>query len=125
MFKGRIEKLFLKALMWGCLIFLLAVAVFLAGATWEIRQKERLAQQEKMLAEGQYNEVSERYESLREQLSRLSDERGIEEELRRRFPVAREGEEVVILVDAPSAVRDTVHEAPQGLWGRVKQWFGF
>ena len=125
MLKGPIERMMLKVVVWALIAFLLVIAVFLAGATWEIRQKERLAWREREYARGHYEEVSTRHEALVERLENLSTERGMEEELRKRFPVAREGEEVVVLIDAPRVVGDTIPEPPKTFWDRIKGWFGF
>lgn len=125
MFKGRIERMVTKGLLWMLIVFLLAIAVFFAGATWEIRQKERVAWQEREYARVQYEQINTRHAALSAKLADLKTERGLEEEFRKRFPVAREGEEVVVLVDAPSAVDDTAIEPPRTFWDRVRGWFGF
>lgn len=114
-----------KGLLWLFILSLLSVAVFFAGATWEIRQKERTAWQEREYARVQYEELSSRHTTLSEKLSNLETERGLEEEFRKRFPVTREGEEVVILVDATRAVEDTAIDSPQTFWDRIRGWFGF
>lgn len=45
------------------------------------------------------SELHMRAESIEAKVKYLKDERGVEEELRNRFDVAKEGEQVVILVD--------------------------
>lgn len=125
MLKGRFEKLFIKGLLWIVILFLVGVAVLLAGATWEIRQKERIAHREREYAKEQFAEVSERYGILVQSVENLSNERGLEEEFRRRFPVAREGEEVVVLVDAPPPLSDTESVRSQGFWEALRSWFGW
>lgn len=44
-------------------------------------------------------QLKQRAEVLNAKVKYLEDERGIEEELRNRFDVAREGEQVVVLID--------------------------
>lgn len=124
MLKGRFEKLFIKGLLWIVILFLVGVAVLLAGATWEIRQKERIAHREREYAKEQFAEVSERYEILVQSVENLSNERGLEEEFRRRFPVAREGEEVIVLVDAKEGATDSTQESTRSLLDRFKSWLG-
>jgi len=125
MFKGRIERMAVKGFLWLFVVFLLSVAVFFAGATWEIRHKERTAWQEREYVRVQYEELTSRHIALSEKLSDLETERGLEEEFRKRFPVARDGEEVVVLVDATRAVEDTTIDPPQTFWDRIRGWFGF
>ena len=49
--------------------------------------------------QAELNELKMRAMVLESKVTYLQDERGIEEELRNRFDVAREGEQVVILLD--------------------------
>lgn len=60
--------------------------------------KEKLNEQENKL-EG----LKERAGLLEDKVEYLQDERGIEEELRNRFDVKREGEQVIILIDDKDA----------------------
>ena len=125
MLKGRFERLALKGMLWVFIALLGAFAVFLAGSVWEIRNKERLAWQEQKNAEEQLADVSKRYVALSESVSHFDSERGMEEEFRKRFPVAREGEEVIVLVDAPSGADETAPKEPPTIWERLRGWFGF
>lgn len=56
----------------------------------EVRLEERAEERDKL---------KERAKTLEARVQYLSDERGIEEELRNRFDVAKEGERVVVFVD--------------------------
>ncbi len=47
-------------------------------------------------------ELENRAEMLRTKVEYLENERGVEEELRNRFDVAKEGEQVVILINKPN-----------------------
>lgn len=51
--------------------------------------------------ENELHELEERATTLESKVQYLRDERGIEEELRNRFDVVKEGEQVIILVDEP------------------------
>lgn len=56
------------------------------------------------IKQAELDSMQERANTLEAQVHYLEDDRGIEEELRSRFDVAKEGEDVVVLVD----------ERPQG-----------
>lgn len=49
--------------------------------------------------EGEVVLLEERKKALEEEVQYLSDERGIEAEMRRQFDVAKDGEKVVVIVD--------------------------
>lgn len=51
-------------------------------------------------------ELEARAQMLRTKVEYLEDERGVEEELRNRFDVAKEGEQVVILINKPGEVNE-------------------
>ena len=77
---------------------LLVVVVFLSTAVYQrflIERKTALLQQE---MEQQRQELLERKVLLEEKVEYLSGDRGIEEEIRKHFDVAKEGEQVIILV---------------------------
>ena len=124
MLKGRFERLFIKGILWFGVAALAGVSVFLAGSVWDVRGKERISWQEKENARLAYEDLKARHEDLSEGVGRLETERGIEEELRGRFPVAKEGEEVIILVDAPESGGEAEKKPPAGLWGVLRSWLG-
>lgn len=124
MLKGRFERLFLKGILWLCLALLAFFAVFLAGSVWDVRGKEQIARQEKENARQAYEELKARQTNLSQSVALLQSERGIEEEIRKRFPVAKRGEEVIVLVDAPKTSNGDAPQAPRGLWGALFRWLG-
>ena len=117
--KGRFEKLVLKGVLWVGIILLIVFVVFIFGATWEVWHKQQKALSEKENAEEKYAEVVERHTMLEGELNRLNSDRGLEEE----FPVAREGEEVFVLVDAPEAIAASEEVQPPSFWDVVRGWF--
>ncbi len=74
--------------------FLLSISVY-DRYTVASDMKEKLEQKRSSL-----DELKERAAALESKVEYLENERGIEEELRNRFDVAREGEQVIILLDA-------------------------
>ncbi len=84
---------------------LVVITGFLAVSVFERYQVEREMSARRITAEAEYQALLEREASLKEQVEYLSGERGIEEEIRKHFDVAREGEQVIILLgeDEPSA----------------------
>lgn len=123
--KGRIERLFLKGALWLFIIGLLAFCVFLFGSTWGVYQKEQAARIQKEAVSSENQDLLKRKQELEDNLASLESARGIEKEIRERFPVAKSGEEVIVLVDAkkPEVVEE--EEKDGGIWGTVKSWFGF
>lgn len=69
------------------------------------------------------DELEGREESLREEIERLSTERGIEEEVRSKFEVGKEGEEVVIIVDNPDDEDVNKKEIEKTFLQKIFSWF--
>lgn len=77
---------------------LLVLIGFLSVAVFERYSVEREMSSRRTQTESTKNELIERKESLEERVEYLSGDRGIEEEIRKHFDVAKEGEKVIILV---------------------------
>ncbi len=108
------------------LMFLGALcAVSIVGlATWNVFQKEREARKNLSDERMALGELEFRRDTLTAQLARLETDRGLEEEIRKRFPLVRDGEEVIVLIegnDAPVPLEKT--GTSNGLWGWFGGWF--
>jgi cell division protein FtsB len=81
------------------LVVLLGILVLLVPGVWNMFQKEEetranLNEQELIL-----EELKQREANLRAEIERLSSERGVEEELRSKFEIGKEGEEAIVIVN--------------------------
>lgn len=85
---------------WPALAVLLLLVLLLGRATWRVSARWGQVRNDALQARARYQETEERFKELGEEVKRLGTERGLEEELRRNFPVAKPGEEVVIIVDS-------------------------
>lgn len=106
----------------GIAVLLILTALLLRGV-WGVYEKARYAKENRERAEQELHELTERREVLQEEITRLNTKRGLEEELRQKFDVGREGEQLVVLVDPPES--DTPQEEPRKtLWQRIVGFFG-
>ena len=80
------------------LVFVGGRIIFLGVAVFERFGVERDMYARRISAEAELSETAQRKENLNTQVEYLEGERGIEEEIRKHFDVAREGETVVILM---------------------------
>ena len=83
------------------LLVLAGVAIFLGFQVFGVWEKERITQERRAESAASLAELTEREEVLTTEIERLSTPRGVEEEIRQKFDVVHEGEEVIVLVDAP------------------------
>lgn len=69
--------------------------------------------------EAEINNLEKRKDSLEAEVQYLSNDRGIEAEVRRQFDVAREGEQVVIILeDEPEVTNEPPPPPPERPWYR-------
>ena len=84
------------------LLPLAVLLVFLVRGTWNIYVKNRDGIAELRLAQERLARIEERQSTLSAGIEKLNTESGIEGEIRDRFQMAKEGEEVIVIVDAES-----------------------
>ena len=78
---------------------LFALSVWMSIAVYERFSVEREMAHKRAEVVAELGALKERAAVLESKVESLHNERGLEEELRRRFDVAKEGEQVVIIVD--------------------------
>lgn len=103
---------------WPALALLVLVSILLVRGTWSMYTKYRDAKERTQVAASELAAVQERKVLLQGQLERIKTSNGVEEELRHKFDVAREGEHLVVIVD-----KEVTPETPTStptLWQRVK-----
>ena len=103
----------------GVLLVLSIVVVFLGNATWNVYQKYSEARGNNEIAVNELWKLQQRESDLSSDIERLKNERGIEEELRKRFGVAKEGEEVIVIVEPTDGDKNDLKgdgEEKKGFW---------
>ena len=83
---------------------------------WGVFQKERETQVKKEQRAAVLTEIEQRERVLAEEIDRLNTERGVEEEIRSKFDVARKGEQVLVIVDAGDEDVSLESEEEVGVW---------
>lgn len=110
-------------LMWRRLLavgLLILVAIALRGA-WGVYKKSQESRELKIEAEATLSDLESREKELRADISALKSDRGVEAELRERYDLAKEGENVVVIVDPPAPPPEPKPNAFQ----RFKSWFSW
>ncbi|MBI1975850.1 MAG: hypothetical protein HYS59_02545 [Candidatus Vogelbacteria bacterium] len=108
------------------LVFLIGVAVLLIRSVWNIYEKQAVANNSRLAAVRRLRELEDRKVELENALLRLSTERGVEGELRSKFPVAKNGEDVVVILDEPAGEPEQEVGMKKESWlSRIRARFGF
>lgn len=95
----------------GVLVLLCVPLLFSVHERWVV-EREMAARLQETQQERQT--LLERKDSLEQRVEYLKDERGIEAEIRRNFDIAKEGEQVIIILeDEARAEQDVVTSSPE------------
>lgn len=84
------------------LLILIMVTILLGLSVRDLYEKNRYAKVNLVEARARVSELEQRKKQLTAALARLETAEGEELEIRSRFPVAKEGEKVLSIVDATS-----------------------
>lgn len=105
------------------LFILLFLAIFLISPTWKIWRKNIESTRKLEIAKQELAELEKKEGELRAEVSLLQSEQGKEQEIRKKFSVTKEGEEVVFLVDRKEASVAPEVEEERGFFGKIWHWF--
>ena len=81
------------------LIIVLVVSLFIARGAYGVMKKENESARHVEVLVEKVAELEARKGELRQNIEKLETEKGIEEEIKEKFSVSREGERVVVIVD--------------------------
>ncbi len=110
------------------IVLLALVLVFLINSAWGVSKKARVAYENKERVSGDLIELKERERALLENIEKLKTERGVESEIREKFGVVKNGEEVVVIVDSKvEKAKDDEQSimSPRGLWQKFIGIFNY
>ena len=91
------------------IVVLFVIVVFISMSVHERFGVERDMSDRRAVSEVELERLQERKIQLEDRVEYLEGERGIEEEIRKNFDVAREGEQVIILT-GQEEMTDTIQE---------------
>lgn len=98
-------------------LVLMLLPVFLMGsATWSAWAKEESTRGNLAAVESELEALRAREEALQKELERLDTPRGLEAEIRSKYELGREGEEMVVIVEEEKPVSKIVPIEPDPWW---------
>jgi cell division protein FtsB len=81
------------------LLVLVILVVLVMYSTFGVWQKKQASEELKDAADKRLLELGEKYADLEKDIKRLNTREGVEEEIRSKFSVAKEGENMVVIVN--------------------------
>jgi cell division protein FtsB len=104
------------------LILLLVLLLLLSRAVFGVYRKYQLSDRGVQASAAELAELEVRAEKLSLDIDKLETAQGLESEIRARFPVAKVGERVIVLVDRPIS-STTVSSTTDGVWNWFRKIF--
>jgi cell division protein FtsB len=119
------EKRRLKRFLYSkfTLIVLIIFIGFLLNAVWGVYQKQRLAKDNSDKVATALESLQGREETLSEEIGRLKQPSGIEEEIRKKYGLVKPGEEVIMIVSKDGEDDPATSKAPVSFWQKMLNWF--
>jgi cell division protein FtsB len=129
------EKRKIKSLLYSKVVIfgLFLIAIVTSVAVYDRYVVAEEMEQKLEAKQAELSHLKQRAQALESKVKYLEDERGIEEELRNRFDVAREGEQVVVLIDQKKTGNEEASSVPNSIvpesiptevsfWHALKFW---
>lgn len=104
------------------LITLFILVLLFAHSTWVVYQKKRVSEELKNGSLQTVAVLEARDAELKSRINRLQTEPGIEEEIRSKFTVAKNGENMVVVVEDTTPTASTTPPNPS-FWQKIWHFF--
>lgn len=126
MFEFRQRKRWKKIANSKIVFAVLVVMVFLFGrASLNVYGKYQEAGKNLSRSSGELAELQERRDTLTANVARLKTPEGVEEKIREKFQVAKEGENLIVIVDSEEGEDGVQATTTKGFFESIKNFFGF
>jgi cell division protein FtsB len=102
---------------------LLVLVIVFSRSVWNIYKKEKFSRESLSVVERKYEDMSSRKKYLEGQIQKLNTEDGIEEEIRDKFSVKKEGEISVLIIDNSSSSKKIEMISEKSLWQKFLDVF--
>jgi cell division protein FtsB len=116
--KRKIRRFLYSKAMLAALVVLLLASV---QAAWGVYKKNAESSENLAIAKKQLERLEARQAFLEDGIRHLSTERGIEEEIRDKFRVAKPGEHMIVIVE--NEPKQPTAQETKGFWQKIKEFF--
>jgi cell division protein FtsB len=121
--KNSSQKSNLKRILYSRIVlFLLGVLLlFFAWGVFGFMNKMKTTTENKKILLGKIMDLQNKKEKLTTDIEKLKTEEGIEENIRTKFGLAKEGEEMTVVVDSQEKSKE-IDPENEGFWSKFNFW---
>ncbi len=109
---------------WITIGILAIIVLFFLHSTWSVYKKDKESEQMKQVSLQNVEELRARNENLQTKIDRLATPEGVEEEIRSKFSVAKENENMVLVVESEQNLEQPTTTEQVTFWQRIRSFFG-
>jgi cell division protein FtsB len=121
--KKQIKKIFYSKI---TLVILLLLVIFMFKSVLGVYRSAKETNFKKEETNNKLIQLQEREQELSEDVDTLNTERGIEEEIRSKFKVVKEGEKIIMLIDREETAKDIkLNQKSNTFWENISDFFKF
>ena len=112
------EKRRLRQILYSKLtyVILVIIVLLLFNSVWNLFFTERDTRLERKKLEKEFAVLEIQEAQLRSEIERLTTPEGVEEEIRSKFEVSKEGENVMVIIDSEEKNTDILLNEKRGFW---------
>lgn len=108
---------------WPVLVFLLLILMFFAFGVFRFMIKMVETSRQRGLTETKHRELEQNKEKLLYNIENLKTDKGIEENIREKFGLVKDGEGLIIVVDSKESSDLNSENKPNWFLSLFKRWF--
>ena len=106
------------------LVVLMLMLLFVGKATWNVYDKLETSEGNLEMAERDIEKLKLRKNALASQIQYLQTEQGVEAEIRQKFRLVKEGEQIAVIIDDNIELPTATTTENKSFWSSFKGWFG-
>ena len=95
--KNKIKRIIYS---WPVLILLLLVILLVGKSVWGVYRSEEISSKNKQSSEERYEELTNKSDLVASEIEMLKTDKGVEMEIRDKFRVVKEGEQLAIIINS-------------------------
>lgn len=114
-----------RVMLWALTVLLVLLTLGIATSSWRVFGTLASVRAERYEAERERDALRLRNAELQAAVNALDTPRGLEAEIRSRYPLVKPGEYEFVFVDGPEGATSTSAQASSSFWVRMKSYIGF
>ena len=120
--KNKIKKVIYS---WPVLVLLFLMILLVGKGVWGVYKSEKISRQSRQLSGEEYKRLQDRSDLISLEIEMLETEKGIEAEIRDKFRVVKEGEQLAIIINSADELKEQVKEEKEKFWTKILNLFKF